>query len=120
MTKTINCSLCDQPARWQDSINGMPVKGGRRFCQQHAICTSDPKRLVPFYNEDEMDITPQKPSIPEQVMHCQCCASPLADLIRIEHTERVICTQCLGFIARWWLELGQDPPKTEVTPEREP
>ncbi len=38
---------------------------------------------------------------------CQCCASPLGDVIKIQGTERVICGQCLGFIARWWIELGE-------------
>lgn len=37
---------------------------------------------------------------------CQCCASPLGEPIRVENTERVICPTCLGFIARWWIELG--------------
>lgn len=45
---------------------------------------------------------------------CQCCASQLGEEIRVEGTERVICPSCLGFIARWWIELGnlerQDSP----------
>ena len=43
---------------------------------------------------------------------CQCCASPLGEPIRMDGTERIICTSCLGFIARWWVELGQTSKAT--------
>jgi hypothetical protein len=42
---------------------------------------------------------------------CQCCASPLGDTIKLKHTERVICSDCLGFMARWLVELEQEPPQ---------
>lgn len=38
---------------------------------------------------------------------CQCCASPLGEPIQLEHTKRILCTQCLGFMARWIIELEQ-------------
>ena len=37
---------------------------------------------------------------------CQCCSSPLGELVQVEGTERMICRGCMGFIAMWWIELG--------------
>ena len=38
---------------------------------------------------------------------CQCCSSPLGEPITMDGTTRIICPNCLGFVARWWVELGQ-------------
>jgi hypothetical protein len=40
---------------------------------------------------------------------CTCCASPLGEVIRCKHTERVVCLRCFGFLAAWLLELEQPP-----------
>ena len=49
-----------------------------------------------------------KPALEKRRSHqCQCCASQLGEHISMEGTERVICPSCLGFVARWWIELGQ-------------
>lgn len=37
---------------------------------------------------------------------CECCSSQLAKPLRLGKTRRDICDDCLGFMARWWIELG--------------
>lgn len=65
-----------------------------------------------------MTTSPEKSN--KKISHqCQCCASPLGDLIRVENTERVICTSCLGFIARWWIELGNLDRTVDTTDSSE-
>jgi len=49
----------------------------------------------------------------QKVEQCECCASPLGTPIQVEHTTRIMCDKCLGFIARWLVEL--DPPNKEVS-----
>lgn len=39
---------------------------------------------------------------------CECCASSLGKELHMEHTRRVICDQCLGFVARWVIELEHE------------
>ncbi len=50
-------------------------------------------------------------------MQCECCSSCLGDKIKLEHTERIICDDCLGFMARWLIELENEPcpPVTSVS-----
>lgn len=38
---------------------------------------------------------------------CECCSSPLGDLIKLQGTKRIICLRCLGFLARWVIELEE-------------
>lgn len=42
---------------------------------------------------------------------CECCASPLGDEIKLHHTTRIVCLRCLGFMARWLIELEREEPK---------
>lgn len=42
--------------------------------------------------------------IPKPVQ-CECCASQLAETIELDGTKRDICNNCLGFMARWLIEL---------------
>ena len=53
-------------------------------------------------------------------MPCQCCSSPLGVFVRVEGTERIICERCLGFIARWWIEMGEVEKKQKKDREEKP
>jgi len=55
--------------------------------------------------------TETKPNPPpiKRSSQCDCCASQLGKELRLEHTKRVICDECLGFLARWIIELNENP-----------
>lgn len=55
-------------------------------------------------------------------IQCECCSSQLAKPLRLGKTRRDICDDCLGFMARWWIELGiwempeQESPTANANP----
>jgi hypothetical protein len=56
-------------------------------------------------------------------MTCQCCASPLGEKAEWKGTTRLICAKCLGFWARWMMELNNaEVPRSlpQVTPAETP
>lgn len=62
--------------------------------------------------------TPEEPNI-KPLYHrtqCQCCASPLGNRVCLDGTERIVCDKCLGFIARWWIELGEADKRPDKCP----
>lgn len=52
------------------------------------------------------DVTAARKSPAYSSTQCDCCASQLAKPLRLGKTRRDICDDCLGFMARWWIELG--------------
>ena len=36
---------------------------------------------------------------------CQCCASQLGETVAVNGVVRVVCNNCLGFMARWLIEM---------------
>ena len=42
---------------------------------------------------------------------CECCSSPLGEAVTVDGVAKIICDKCLGFIARWLIEM--DAQNTE-------
>ena len=47
---------------------------------------------------------------------CPICAAPLGNRVCLDGTERIVCDKCLGFIARWWIELGEADKRPDKCP----
>lgn len=40
---------CGKEATWQDALHGQPIAGGRKYCQQHALCYTRPETVMPYH-----------------------------------------------------------------------
>jgi len=42
-----------------------------------------------------------------RIGQCECCASPLGEAVTVDGVTKIVCDKCLGFIARWLIEMEQ-------------
>jgi hypothetical protein len=81
------CTKCQAPSSFAEASGSGTVNAPRLLTK-----LKDLNRRIAA---GELDITGQ----------CECCASPLGERVLMEHTTRMICDRCLGFITRWLIEL---------------